>query len=145
MIYIQFFFCFGAFKCCGPNCWYKIHFGVLHEMYSMYTPLLAFFLTFKSFWLCLIVFVPVIRTNDAFLRNTMIGVDLNAFLNALLIFHIYQCLLICLIFGKVGRKYLLLKMELHQFSLTELISLNCVLFQFGFKWYFHCTIFPQIS
>ena len=77
-----------------------MHRDVLHGMHS---PLVAFCLTFSSFWLCLIVFVPMICLNDVFLRKAMTGVALNTFPNVLLIFNICQCLLIIsLIFGKVG-------------------------------------------
>ena len=69
----------------------------------MHSPLVTFYLTFRSFWLCLIVFVPIICLNDVFMRKAMTSVALNTFLTVLLIFNICQCLLIIsLIFGKVG-------------------------------------------
>ena len=78
--------------------WYEGHHDVLHGMHS---PLVAFCLTFRSFWMCLIVYVPIIYLNNVFLQKAMTGVALNASLNILLIFNICQCLLIIsLIFGK---------------------------------------------
>ena len=81
-------------------CWHDRHRDVLHGMHS---PLVTFSLTFRSVWLCLIVFVPMIFLNDVFLRKAMIGIALNLFPNVLLKFNVCQCLLIIsLIFGKVG-------------------------------------------
>ena len=58
-------------------------------------------LIFRSFWLCLIVFVPMICLNDVFLRKAMILVALNTLSSILLTLDISQCLLIIfLIFGK---------------------------------------------
>ena len=68
----------------------------------MHSPSVSFCLTFSSFWLCLIAFVPVICLNNVFLRKAMAGVALNTFPNVLLIFNICQCLvIISLIFCKV--------------------------------------------
>ena len=81
-------------------CWHKRYRHVLHGIHS---PLVAFCLAFRSFWLSLIVFVPLICLNDVFLRKAMTGVALNVFPNVLLIFNICQCLLmISLIFSKIG-------------------------------------------
>ena len=66
-------------------CWHEKHRNVLHGMRSR---LVTFCLAFKSFWLPLIVFVPVICLNDVFLRKVMTGVALNTFPNVLLIFNI---------------------------------------------------------
>ena len=80
--------------------WHERHRDVLQGMHS---PLVAFCLRFRSFWLCLIVFVPMICLNDVFLRKAMSGVALKTAPNALLIFDICQYLLIIsLIFGNVG-------------------------------------------
>ena len=82
------------------SCWHKRHVHVLTGMYSL---LVTFCLTFSSFWLCLIVFASMICLNDVFLRTALTGVSLNTFPNALLIFSIYQCLLmVSLIFREVG-------------------------------------------
>ena len=79
-------------------CWHERHRDVLHGMPS---PLFAFCLIFRSFWLCLIVFVPMICLNDVFLRKAMILVALNTLSSILLTLDISQCLLIIfLIFGK---------------------------------------------
>ena len=60
---------------------------VLHGMHS---PIVAVWLTFRSFWQCLIVFVQMICLNDVFLLKAMTGVALNIFLNVFLIFgHVY--------------------------------------------------------
>ena len=81
-------------------CWHERHRYLLHWMHSS---LITFWLTFGSFWLWLIVFVPVICLNHVFLHKPMTGVALNTFLNVLLICNICQRLLIIsLIFGKVG-------------------------------------------
>ena len=79
-------------------CWHDRHRDVLHGMHS---PLVTFSLTFRSVWLCLIVFVPMIFLNDVFLRKAMILVALNTLSSILLTLDISQCLLIIfLIFGK---------------------------------------------
>ena len=44
-------------------CWLERHRDVLHGMHS---PLVAFCLTFRSFWLSLIVFLSMICLNDVF-------------------------------------------------------------------------------
>ena len=63
------------------------HRDVLHGMHS---PIVAVWLTFRSFWQCLIVFVQMICLNDVFLLKAMTGVALNIFLNVFLIFgHVY--------------------------------------------------------
>ena len=81
-------------------CWHEKYRDILHGMHS---PLVAFCFAFSSFWLCLIVFVPMIYFNDVFLRKAVTDAALNTFLNVLLIFNICHCLLIIsLIFGKVG-------------------------------------------
>ena len=66
-------------------CWHERHRDVLHWMHS---PSVAFSLTFRSFSLSLIVFVPMICFNDVFLRKAMTGVALNTFPHILLIFII---------------------------------------------------------
>ena len=82
------------------SCWHESDRDVLHGMHS---PLVIFCLTFKWFWLWLIVFVSMTCLNDLFLRKDMISVALNTFPNLLLLFNICQCLLIIyLIFIKVG-------------------------------------------
>ena len=82
-------------------CWNEKHRDVLH---GINFPLVTFCLTFRSFWLWVIVFVPMFCLNDLFLQKAMNGVALNTFLNVLLIFNICQCLsIIYPIFGKVGR------------------------------------------
>ena len=48
-------------------CWQERHRDGMHSA------LVAFFLTFRSFWLSLIIFVPFICLNDVFLRKTMTG------------------------------------------------------------------------
>ena len=45
-------------------CWHDRHRDVSHGVHS---PLVAFSLTFRSVWLGLIVFVPMICVNDVFL------------------------------------------------------------------------------
>ena len=81
-------------------CWHEKHIDVLHGMHFRSV---AFCLTFRSFWLSLIVFVPMIYLNDVFLWKAMTGGALNTFPNVLLIFNICQCILmIFLIFGKVA-------------------------------------------
>ena len=71
MIYIKFFYCLGACKCfVAIICWHERHGDLLHGMYS---PLVAFCLNFTSFWLSLIVFVPMICLYDIFLRKAMTG------------------------------------------------------------------------
>ena len=80
-------------------CWDARHRDILHGMHS---PLVAFCLIFSSFWLFLIVSVPMICLNNAFLWKAMTGAALNTSPNVLLIFNICQCILIIsLIFGKV--------------------------------------------
>ena len=95
------FFLFGYFQSFGSiTCWYKRNRDVL---YGIHSPLATFCLTFRKFWLCLIVFVQKIYFKDVFLRKAMTDVALNTFPNILLIFNIYQCLfIISLIFVKVG-------------------------------------------
>ena len=79
-------------------CRHEKHRDVLHWVYFR---LVAFYLTFRSFWSSLIVFLPIICLNDVFLRKAMTGVALDTFPNVLLIFNICHCLLmISLIFGK---------------------------------------------
>ena len=95
-----FFVCVLSNTVVAIICWHERHRDVLHGMHS---PLVTFCLTFSSFWLCLIVFVPMICLNDVFLRKAMTDVALNAFPNVLKMFNICQCLLIIsLIFVKVG-------------------------------------------
>ena len=68
----------------------------------MFSPLIIFCLTFRIVWLWMIVFVSMIYFNKVSIPKTITAVALNTFLNVLLIFHIYQCLLIIsLIFCKV--------------------------------------------
>ena len=83
-----FFLSFCASKCCGCNyLMQERHRDVLHGMHS---PIVAVWLTFRSFWWCLIVFVQMICLNDVFLLKAMTGVALNTFLNVFLIFgHVY--------------------------------------------------------
>ena len=77
-------------------CWHERH--VLHGMYS---PLVQFRLSCRSFWLWFIVFAPMACPNDVFLQKAMTGVALNTAPNVLLIFNIHQGLLIIPhIFGK---------------------------------------------
>ena len=106
-------------------CWHERHCDVLHGIHS---PLIAFCFTWRSFWLSLIVFVPISYLSKVFLRKTLTGVTLNTFPNLLLIFNICKCLLmISLIFCKIGlyaSKNEVTFLLLHQFCLTELISLN---------------------
>ena len=72
-------------------------------MHEIYSSLVMFCLTFKRFWLWLIVFEPMICLNDVFLRKAVIEVALNTFPNLLLISNIYQCLLINFLeFCKIG-------------------------------------------
>ena len=117
-------------------------------MHGMYSPLVMFCLTFKRFWLWLIVFEPMICLNDVFLRKAVIGVALNTFPNLLLISNICQCLLINFLeFGKIGlyvTKNGITIFRTTLVCLTELISPDCRLFRFGFKWWFLCTLFSQI-
>ena len=81
-------------------CWHERHRDILHGVRFL---LVTFCLNFRSFWLWLIVLVPTISLNNVFMRKAMTGVDLNSFPNVLLIFNMWQCLLIIsLIFGKVG-------------------------------------------
>ena len=70
-------------------CWHERHCDVLHGMHFL---LVAFCLTFSSFWLCLIVFLPMICFKDVFLQKAMTDVTLNKFPNVLLIFNICQYL-----------------------------------------------------
>ena len=72
------------------NCWHERH-DVSHAMYS---PLIQFRLTCRSFWLLIIVFAPMTCPNDVFLQKAMTGVALNTALTVLLIFILCQCLLI---------------------------------------------------
>ena len=82
-------------------CWHEGERGVLHEIHS---PLVAFSLTLKSFWLCLIVFVPMICLDNVFSLKVMTCVTFNTFPDVLLIFNICQRLsIVSLIFGKAGR------------------------------------------
>ena len=70
---------------------------------GIYSHFLTFYLTFRSFWLSLIVFAPIVCLNDVYLQKDMIAVVLNPSLNVLLIFNMCQCLLIIsLIFGIIG-------------------------------------------
>ena len=81
-------------------CWHERHPDVLHGMHS---PLVTFCFTFRSFWLWMILLVPMISLKDVFLQKAITGVALNTFPTVLLIFNIYQCLLIIfMVFGKVG-------------------------------------------
>ena len=98
---VHYFFCLDTFKVLvAITCWYKKNRDVL---YGIHSPLATFCLTFRKFWLCLIVFVPKIYFKDVYLRKAMTDVALNTFPNILLIFNICQCLfIISLIFGKVG-------------------------------------------
>ena len=99
-INIKFSFCLGASKCCGC---------------------IFFRLTFRSFWLCLIVFASMICLKDVFLRKSMTGAALNTSPNILL-FNIWQCLLIIsLIFGKIG---LYVNENGITFVCTELVLFN---------------------
>ena len=137
------------------SCWHERHRDVLHGMHS---PLATFCLTFKYFWLWLMVIVPIICLKDVFLRKVMTGVALNTFRNVLLIFDICQCLLIIsLMFGKVelyvtkngitffcAALVVLLPCCVLHAALTELTSPGCLLFWFGFEWCFLCTLFPRI-
>ena len=80
--------------------WHESHRDVLHDLHSS---LDIFCLTFRSFQLWLIVFVPMMCLNDAFLWNAMAAVALSTFPNVLLMFNICQfSLIIHQIFGKVG-------------------------------------------
>ena len=83
-MYIKFLFCLGTER-------YERHRDVVHEMHSS---LVTYCLTLRSFWLWLIVIVPIICLSDVFLRKAMTAVALNPFPNVLLIFNICQCLLI---------------------------------------------------
>ena len=98
----KFFFCLDSVKfVVAIICWNEKHRDVLH---GINFPLFTFCLTFRSFWLWVIVFVPMICLNHLFLQKAVNGVALNTFPNVLLIFNICQCLsIICPIFGKVGR------------------------------------------
>ena len=98
---VHYFFCLDTFKVLvAITCWYKRNRDVLYEIHS---PLATFCLTFRKFWLCLIVFVQKIYFKDVFLRKAMTDVALNTFSNILLIFNICQCLsIVSLMFSKVG-------------------------------------------
>ena len=67
-------------------CWHEGHRDVLH---GMHFSLVAFWLAFRSFWLCLIVFVRMICLNDVFLWKAMTGIALITFPNELMIFKGY--------------------------------------------------------
>ena len=70
---------------------------------GIYSHFLTFCLTFRSFWLSLIVFAPIVCLNDVYLQKAMISVVLNPSMNVFLIFNMCQCLLIIsLIFGIIG-------------------------------------------
>ena len=75
-------------------CWHERHRDVLRGMHS---PLVTFCFTFRTFWLSLIVFVPMICLNDVFLQKTITGVALNTFPNVLLIFNICNAWLYVLV------------------------------------------------
>ena len=82
------------------NFWHESHRDVLHDLHSF---LATFCLTFRSFRLWLIVFVPMMCLKDVFLWKAMAGVALSTFPNALLMFNISQfSLIIYQIFSKVG-------------------------------------------
>ena len=66
-------------------CWHEKHRNVLYGMRSRLVP---FCLAFRSFWLPVIVLVPMIYLNDVFLRKAMTGVALITFPNVLLKFNI---------------------------------------------------------
>ena len=44
---------------------------------GIYSHFLTFYLTFRSFWLSLIVFAPIVCLNDVYLQKDMIAVVLN--------------------------------------------------------------------
>ena len=52
-------------------CWDETYRDVLHGMHSY---LVAFCLIFRSFWLPLIVSVPMICLKDMFLRNVLVDI-----------------------------------------------------------------------
>ena len=103
-MYVKFLFCLDAFKCCGCNyllIW-EVSWCITWNEFSFS----HIWLTFRSFWLWLIVSVPIICLNDVLLWKTLTGVALNTFPNVLLIFNICQFLLITfLMFGNI-RLYL---------------------------------------
>ena len=70
-------------------------------LYIMHSPLVAFYLTFRSFWLWLIVFIAMICLNDVCLRKAMTGVALNIYWYLIYINILKWLLVIFLIFGKV--------------------------------------------
>ena len=71
----------------GIICWNERDGDVLHRMHSF---LITFFLTFRNFCLCVIIFVPTIFVNDMLLREALSGVAQNTFPNVLLDFNISQ-------------------------------------------------------
>lgn len=69
------------------TCWHKRHRDLLQGMHS---PLVAFYLTFRSSSLCLIVFLPTICLNGVFLRKAVTDVTLNTSPNISLIFNVIE-------------------------------------------------------
>ena len=57
-------------------CWQE---GFRDVLYGIRSPLVSICLTFRSFWLCLIVFVTMICVNDVLLWKSMTGVALIYF------------------------------------------------------------------
>lgn len=69
------------------TCWHKRHRDLLQGIHS---PLVAFYLTFRSSSLCLIVFLPTICLNGVFLRKAVTDVTLNTSPNISLIFNVIE-------------------------------------------------------
>lgn len=92
-MHITFFFCFSAYKCCVCN-YLLASKALLCITHGMHSQFVTFSLTFRSFWLSLIVFETIACLKDVYLRKAMIVVALNASLNVLLIFNVCHCLLI---------------------------------------------------
>ena len=104
-LYIIYILSIFSFVWVLPNVLVVITFS--HEKYrnvfrGIYSLFLTFCLTFRSFWLSLIAFAPIVCL-DEYLQKAMIGVVLNPSMNVLWIFNMCQCLLIIsLIFGIIG-------------------------------------------
>ena len=79
-------------------CWHERHHDILHGKHS---PLIKWCFIFRSFWLCLIVFLPMSYVKDIFLRKAMTGVTLNTFPKVLLTFNICHCLKLEYMFSKM--------------------------------------------
>ena len=105
-LYIMYILSIFSFVWVLPNVLVVITFS--HEKHrnvfrGIYSHFLTFCLTFRSFWLSLIVFAPIVCLNDVYLQKALIGVVLNPSMNVLWIFNMCQCLLIIsLIFDIIG-------------------------------------------